>query len=105
MRCLVNVALLAAILAATLPAEWTRAETPDRHARQVVVERFGNDQPAFFVGVDVDHPDRTYRGGDLMFVTVTSQKDGYLQLWYQAADGSLSCLFPNQHQKDNRIYL
>jgi len=65
----------------------------------------------FAVRVEVDHADRIYRGppagpdgqGELMRVTVTSEKAGYLYLIYRSADGNWSMLFPNKIQKDNKI--
>jgi len=70
-----------------------------------------NVHQTFDVRVEVDHPDRTYRGapagpdgrGELMRVKVTSEKEGYLYLIYKSADGKLSMVFPNKIQKDNRI--
>jgi len=70
-----------------------------------------NERAAFVVHLDVDHPDRIYRGapagpdgkGEVMHVKVKSSKAGYLYLIYQPADGSVHCLFPNQVQRDNKI--
>jgi hypothetical protein len=36
-------------------------------------------------------------------VTITSQRPGYLYLLAQDADGTMWCLFPNDHEDDNRI--
>lgn len=71
--------------------------------RGVMVEQVRNDQPAFMVRVDVDHPDRVYHSGDLMHVRVLSEKPGYLYLFYCDANQNVSCLFPNRVQSDNRI--
>ena len=38
-----------------------------------------------------------------MKVTVSSEKPGYLYLFYLDASGSMSCLFPNSYQRDNAI--
>jgi hypothetical protein len=62
-----------------------------------------NERAPFMVRVDVDHADRIYQGGDVMFVHVVSERDGYLYLLYKQADGSVNCLFPNKVQQDNRI--
>lgn len=72
-------------------------------SRGVLVEDLRNERAPFLVRVDVDRPDRTYRGGDTMTVKVTSEEEGYLYLLYLSADDKLSCLFPNQVQSDNRI--
>jgi hypothetical protein len=62
-----------------------------------------NDNAAWRVTIDVDHPDKTYQVGEVVNVTVTSEQDGYLYLFYSEADGSSVCLFPNQFQSSNRI--
>jgi hypothetical protein len=62
-----------------------------------------NDTPAFLVRVDVDHPDRVYRGGESIQVSVRSERQGYLYLFYCDANKHASCLFPNQVQRDNFI--
>jgi len=81
------------------------AEAPDKGtARGVSVEEeIRNENPAFVVRVDVDHPDRVYMDRELMKVTVVSERAGYLYLLYKQADGSEVCLFPNKIQRDNRI--
>ena len=80
-------------------AEAQQAET----ARGVIIEEVRNDQPAFMVRVDVDHPDRIYRHGDEMRVSVVSEKAGYLYLIYCDAEGKMYSLFPNHVDQDNRI--
>ncbi|MGE3777890.1 MAG: DUF4384 domain-containing protein, partial [Pirellulaceae bacterium] len=62
-----------------------------------------NDRPAFLVRASVDHPDRVYREGDTMQVTVRSEKAGYLYLVYCPASGKAHVLFPNKYQQNNRI--
>lgn len=62
-----------------------------------------NDTPSFLVRVDVDHPDRVYRGGETIQVSVRSERQGYLYLFYCDANKQISCLFPNQVQRDNAI--
>jgi hypothetical protein len=89
---------LAAVCAAG-QADVEEAETP----RGVIIEEVRNDQPAFMVRVDVDHPDRVYRHGDEMRVSVVSEKAGYLYLLYCDAEGKMYSLFPNHVDQDNRI--
>jgi len=73
-------------------------------ARGVHVEqKVRNDNPAFVVRVDVDHPDRIYKDRDLLRVHVVSEKAGYLYLFNQRCDGEVVCLFPNKFQSDNQI--
>jgi len=76
----------------------------DKGTRGLSVEaKIRNDHPAYVVRVDVDRPDRVYEAGELVKVKVVSEKDGYLYLIYKQADGSVVCLFPNEHQRDNQI--
>ncbi len=69
-----------------------------------IEENLRNNTPSFMVRVDVDRPDRTYEIGQLMQVSVESEKDGYLYLLYKQADGSEKCLFPNKYDNNNRIF-
>jgi len=80
----------------------TSAGEPSR-ARAVLVEEVRNDAPSFYVRVDVDHPGRVYRVGQKMRVSVRSEKGGHLYLFYLDASGTISCLFPNRFQTDNRL--
>lgn len=80
-------------------AEWPEKGSPTDVIQGVV----RNEHPAFVVRVDVDHPDRTYQDGEQMQVTVMSEKEGYLYLLHQSAEGKLGCLFPNRVQRDNLI--
>lgn len=75
----------------------------DVMVRSAEVERIRNDQAGFVVRVEVDHPDRVYRDGDVLQTTVRSELAGYLYLLYTNADGKTSCLFPNRFQSDNHI--
>jgi hypothetical protein len=68
-----------------------------------MIEEVRNDQPAFMVRVDVNHPNRVYRHGDEMQVSVASEKAGYLYLIYCDAEGKVYSLFPNQVDQDNQI--
>ena len=90
-------ALFALVLAAS-----TSSSLAGR-TRGVFVEGIRNDDPSFLVRVSVDHKDRVYRGGDVMKVTVESERAGYLYLLYRDAQGNSSVLFPNRRQTDNRI--
>ncbi len=79
------------------------ADQPAAGTRGVMVQDLRNEKAPFLVRVDVDRPDRVYRGGETMTVTVTSEEEGYLYLLYLSAEDELTCLFPNQVQADNRI--
>jgi len=71
--------------------------------RGVFLQKIDNANPAFPVVVDVDRANRVYVAKDIMQVTVTSQKDGFLYLFYRDADAKVIVLFPNQFQQNNRI--
>jgi hypothetical protein len=62
-----------------------------------------NNTPPFLVRVDVDHPDRVYHEGDTIQASVRAEREGYLYLFYCDANRQVSCLFPNQLQRDNFI--
>jgi caspase domain-containing protein/uncharacterized protein DUF4384 len=95
--------LLCSVLASLLGAAVAPSAEPPRNPRGVLVEEVRNDQAAFLVRVDVDHPDRVYQGGDELVVRVRSAQAGYLYLLYCDAANQVSCLFPNAFETDNRI--
>ncbi|MEN6494976.1 MAG: DUF4384 domain-containing protein [Thermoguttaceae bacterium] len=85
-----------------------RAQPPEEpvnfgRARAVLVEEARNEHPSFYVRVNVDHPDHTYRVGEEMRIHVQTERDGFLYLLYLDAQRNYSCLFPNRVQQDNRI--
>jgi hypothetical protein len=61
------------------------------------------EQPSFYVNVEVDRPDRNYVEGDSLGITVTSPEEGYAYVLYQQADGKTYQIFPNSVQQDNRV--
>lgn len=62
-----------------------------------------NDRPPFLAGVNVDHKDLSYRGGDTLTVRFTSEREAYLYLIYHQADGQSYLLFPNEAHLANRV--
>jgi hypothetical protein len=62
-----------------------------------------NDQSSFYVDVTVDHENHVYQVGDTLTAFVKSEREGFLYLFYEQADGQILCLFPNKLQADNRI--
>jgi len=74
-------------------------QPPDEPPAETVV----HERPGFFVRVDVDRADRTYRGGELLHATVVSERAGHLYLLYRDAEGRLSCVFPNRYQTNSAI--
>lgn len=66
-------------------------------------EAIRQQQPGFFVRVDVNHPSRTYADGDAMSLQVVSEVDAYLYVLYKQADGKLFQIFPNSAQPENRV--
>lgn len=98
--------LLAGLFAGLLSdagAQPPRRTSATASPRGMLVEEVKNDAPSFFIRVGVDRPDRTYRVGDLMQVTVSSERDGYLYLFYLDAGNKLFCIFPNEYQSSNFI--
>lgn len=98
-------AIFGALLAAAalvLPQHAVTAQETVDDPRRVALEQLQT-LPPFLVRVDVDHPDRVYRGGETIQVSVRSEQSGHLYLFYCDASGQVSCLFPNQVQRDNRI--
>ena len=92
-----------AILSGRIQAQEPGKPSDQGRARGILVEESRNDSPSFLVRVGVDRPDRTYRVGDEMHVTVSSERDGYLYLIYLDASKNYSCLFPNRVQNNNLI--
>jgi hypothetical protein len=78
-----------------------RADEPD--PRSIAIDEIRNPAPTFHVRVAVDHPDRTYKEGEVMKVNVHSDLDAYLYLFYVTAEKKTLLLFPNFVQKDNKI--
>jgi len=71
-------------------------------AKWVQVEGLVNPEAAFMIAVDVDKPNRVYREGDTMTVSVESEKECFVYLLYYSGDDA-TVLFPNAHQQNNRI--
>ena len=52
---------------------------------------------------DLTGENRIYREGELMSISVKSEKRGYLYLLYCQADNKVAVLFPNKSQRNNNI--
>lgn len=61
------------------------------------------EQPAFYVRAEVDHPSRHYREGETLSLKITCEADAYLYVLYQQADGQVFQIFPNSGQPENRV--
>lgn len=96
-------ALAALIAAGSQSRVFAQAGEPLPGARALAVEYIKNEQPQFFVRVEVDRPDRTYRVGDVLHATVRSERAGYLYLLYVDATGNCACVYPNSYQTHNQI--
>lgn len=55
------------------------------------------------VSLVVDHATGLYYAGETVGVRIRSERSGYLYLFYTDAAQNHLCLFPNDHQQDNRI--
>jgi hypothetical protein len=72
-------------------------------ANQGIDNQIQNDQPPFYLNVDVNRPTRLYREGDALSIAVMSEKDAYLYVEYQQADGKVFQIFPNKLQPNGRV--
>ena len=92
------------IMSAMIAAIVTTAGAAENRlpAKWVEVEGLVNDEPSFMIHVDVDKPDRVYRKGDTMTVSVQAEKECYVYLFYYSGDDAV-LLFPNKHQQNNLI--
>ncbi|MEM8944463.1 MAG: DUF4384 domain-containing protein [Planctomycetota bacterium] len=77
---------------------WSQSE-----AGSGTLEEVQNASPSFMVRVSVDKPSRTYHDGEVLKLTATSERAGYLYAYYQQADGATYQIYPNKAQPDNRI--
>jgi len=59
--------------------------------------------PSFLVAADVNHSTRSYREGDFLSVQVISERDAFVHVFYQQADGKTFQIFPNVRQSNNRL--
>ena len=92
----------AIMLVTALPAFGQNKKGPS-NPKQFVVEDVVNDQSTFKIKVTADRADGTYYEGEALTFTVLAEKDCYVYLLNIRPDGEISCLFPNERQKDNRI--
>jgi hypothetical protein len=66
-------------------------------------ERIVQQQPTFYVKVDVDHKNREYREGDRLTLNIVCEEDAYIYALYKQADGKVYQIFPNSVQRDNFV--
>jgi len=60
-------------------------------------------QPSFFIRADVNKASRTYQEGETLRVNVLSEREAYVYVLYQQADGKVFQIFPNNHQPENKV--
>jgi preprotein translocase subunit SecG len=83
------------------------AQRPRAATRQIdvvkIMEEVKNPSPdsAFTIDLKADHD--SYDIGDWVFFSFKSTKDCYLTLLHVAPSGRVTIIFPNQHQKDNKV--
>jgi len=85
----------------TTPYRADSGESTD--AGTSVLQEIRNDAAPFAVHVGVDHADAKYAIGDLIRVSVRSERDGYLYLLWVDSASNISCVFPNNIEQSNRI--
>ncbi|MCS7237122.1 MAG: caspase family protein [Thermoguttaceae bacterium] len=66
-------------------------------------DKIRNRQPAFYVRISVDQPDRVYVEGETLTITVQSTHAGYLYVFNRRPNGEWICILPNKFQLEARI--
>ena len=93
-RCCLSLGILACLII-VLPGYPAVAAAPPRKGTDLTnPAEIRQRQPAFYVRADVDHVTRTYRDGDSLSVTITSEADGFAYVLYKQADGKVFMVFP-----------
>jgi hypothetical protein len=77
------------------------AQSQDQPA--IAGPQFVHRQPSFFVRLDANHQTRSYREGDGLVLHAVSEADCYAYVFYHQADGKSFQVFPNAHQRLNRL--
>jgi hypothetical protein len=77
--------------------------SPKAPAPHTLLVESTNPEASFKITLAVDHEDSSYSLGEEVIITVTSERDGYLYVFYADATGTMTALFPNQYQKSNEI--
>lgn len=67
------------------------------------VKAIQQDAPNFMVNAQVNHGNHDYREGDDFRIRVVSERDAYIYVIYQQADGSAYQVFPNAGQPIHRV--
>lgn len=93
-----NATMLAAMFSAALCGQ-----IAPNGGRDFALEQVVNEQAGFLVRVAVDKPDRVYREGETMTISLMAEKDCYLFLLFRNAEGKMSCLFPNEYEANNAV--
>jgi len=70
---------------------------------QPVEEAIETEQPAFYVHAELDRESARYREGDSLRIRVRCEREAYLYVLYQQADGTIFQIFPNSAQPNNRV--
>ena|GEM_PF-857905 len=68
-----------------------------------VMSQLQQPTPGFLVRVTADRVSRDYREGDDLTVQVVAERDAYVYVMYQQADGQIFQIFPNNKQPDNQL--
>lgn len=84
-------------------AELAAATNPATPPATTLENTAQNQQPAFYVHAELNRPTRDIREGDALGLMVQSEQDAYLYILYEQADGKIFQIYPNAHQKENRV--
>jgi hypothetical protein len=60
-------------------------------------------KPKFYVVAQVDRESHEYYEGEQLTLTVKSEEDAYLYVFYTQVDGEVYLVFPNSAQPDNKV--
>lgn len=87
----------AALVAAAAGGRLAAQEPP------VLANAYLNDAASFYLNVKLNHASGEYAAGEFLSMEVVSERDAYLYVQYQQADGTVFQIFPNPVQPDNRV--
>ena len=69
----------------------------------VLAGAYRNDAPSFYLHAELNHQSAEYAAGEFLSLQVRSERDAYVYVQYQQADGAVYQVFPNSIQPDNHV--
>lgn len=77
--------------------------TADDDDEPVLANAYRNDAPSFYLHAELNHPSAEYAAGEYLALAVKSERDAYVYVQYQQADGVVFQVFPNSVQPNNFV--